>query len=140
MCLSQVKSPFPVTLWGDQTLILNPASNIAVVGPGEQSEESCSTEAGWMKSWLLSHSLDYPPALITVYNYITCPSPLIRLANACERWSRVTVTQSQICFDSLCCHLLVVSDYFRFSKSWQCVFLVGAGQRQSQVIKAALVS
>lgn len=43
-----------------------------------------------------------------VHNYISCPSLLIRLTNACERWSGVTITDSQICFwlsalSSLCC-------------------------------------
>lgn len=73
-------------------------------------------EAGWMKPWLLSHSSDYPPALITdwVHNYISCPCPLIRLVNARERWKRVAIIDFQICFDSPHCRLLVASDCFHF--------------------------
>lgn len=81
-----------------------------------------------MKPWLLSHSSDYPPALImgSARNYISCPSPLIRLANACERWSGVAVTESQICFDSPRCHLLVVSDRFSFFLRAGCAFPGGS--------------
>lgn len=124
MCLSQVKSPLLVTRWDNQTLILNPACNVAIPGSDEQSEQTCFTELRFeqMKPWLLSHSSDYPPALImdSVHNYISCPSSLT-LANVNGWLSRVAITDFQICFDSPFCPLHVVCDCFRFSKSCLCV-------------------
>ena len=105
------------------------ACNIAIPGPDEQSEETCSTEStlyGWN---LGSHPTPQITHLLwsrgSVHSYISCPSPLKRFANACERWSRVTVTQFPICFDPPHCHLLVVNNCFGF-RSTGCVFPGGS--------------
>lgn len=130
MCFSQVKSPIPVTQLGQPDFHLE--LYIVIPAPDQQGEATFSTEST-LDRWGPG-SRPIPQITHLLWSCAACTitsdvSLLMRLANACERWRRVAVTDFQICFDSPRFHLPVIS-YYRFVFRALAVHLsVEAGQK-----------